>query len=92
MPEELDPTSAAYETMPIEDFGRAMLLGMGWNEKRAVGVCPTLISGCYADCWALCQTLSSLLSEQDWVARSKPLVVLVAVGLSCPLCPLAMLL
>ena len=74
----MDPTSAAYETMPIEDFGRAMLLGMGWNEKRAVGMCPSLISGCCADCWALASTVCSLVSEQNLNARSKPFMVLVA--------------
>ena len=78
VPEELDPTSAAYETMPIEDFGRAMLLGMGWNEKRAVGVWLTPISGRHADCFALASTLSNGVKEQIWDARSKPFVVLLA--------------
>ncbi len=27
----------AYESMPIEEFGRAMLLGMGWKEGQGVG-------------------------------------------------------
>ena len=26
-----------YEDMPIEDFGKAMLRGMGWEEGKAVG-------------------------------------------------------
>ena len=92
VPEELDPSSAAYETMPIEDFGRAMLLGMGWNEKRAVGVCCTPISGRHAACFALASTLSNHLTEQNWVARSKPFAVLLARrGLAGPLCPVAML-
>lgn len=78
VPEELDPTSAAYESMPIEDFGRAMLLGMGWNEKRAVGLCLILNSGCHADCWALVSILSSLLKAQDGIVRSMPIVLLLA--------------
>ena len=34
------PDSASlsvYESMPIEDFGLAMLRGMGWEEGKAVG-------------------------------------------------------
>ena len=29
--------SQAYEAMPIEDFGLAMLRGMGWKEGMGVG-------------------------------------------------------
>ncbi|KAI9701420.1 MAG: hypothetical protein M1820_006511 [Bogoriella megaspora] len=31
------PDLAAYTAMPVEDFGRALLLGMGWKEGQAIG-------------------------------------------------------
>lgn len=33
----------AYEDMPIEEFGRAMLLGMGWKEGEGVGRSRTAV-------------------------------------------------
>ncbi|GAQ87593.1 G-patch domain-containing protein [Klebsormidium nitens] len=35
LPDEADED--AYDSMPIEDFGKAMLRGMGWVEGKAVG-------------------------------------------------------
>lgn len=35
LPDEADED--AYDSMPIEDFGKAMLRGMGWIEGKAVG-------------------------------------------------------
>jgi G patch domain/KOW motif-containing protein len=35
LPDEADVD--AYDSMPIEDFGKAMLRGMGWIEGKAVG-------------------------------------------------------
>ncbi len=32
-----DPSLDAYERMPVEDFGMALLRGMGWNEGQGVG-------------------------------------------------------
>jgi hypothetical protein len=31
------PSMAAYNDMPVEDFGRALLAGMGWKEGEAIG-------------------------------------------------------
>ena len=31
------PDEAAYAAMPVEDFGKALLAGMGWKEGQAVG-------------------------------------------------------
>jgi G patch domain/KOW motif-containing protein len=35
LPEEAD--AAAYEAMPIAEFGAAMMRGMGWSEGKGVG-------------------------------------------------------
>jgi G patch domain and KOW motifs-containing protein len=34
LPDEAD--EAAYEAMPIEEFGAAMLRGMGWSEGQVL--------------------------------------------------------
>ena len=31
------PDAAAYAAMPVDDFGKALLAGMGWKEGQAVG-------------------------------------------------------
>lgn len=36
-PTHLPTYLQAYEAMPIEEFGRAMLRGMGWEEGMGVG-------------------------------------------------------
>lgn len=33
-----DPDQDAYEAMPVEMFGEAMLRGMGWSEGKGIGV------------------------------------------------------
>ncbi len=36
-PKELDPDEDAYNKIPIEGFGRALLLGMNYDEKKGIG-------------------------------------------------------
>eukprot|EP01018_Ginkgo_biloba_P012883 Gb_22528 [translate_table: standard] len=36
LPEEVSPD--AYERMPVEEFGEAVLRGMGWSECRGIGL------------------------------------------------------
>ena len=75
--------SQAYEAMPIEEFGMAMLRGMGWKEgmgvgrNRKVGVGsdhpPPLVSS-FTCCGSLCRLSmpSSTLSDQSvlgWALR-----------------------
>lgn len=48
----------AYEAMPIEAFGEAMLRGMGWHEGKAVGknvkgVSTPSKTPLLAHCWTL---------------------------------------
>ena len=33
----LQSTDEDYAEMPISEFGKAMLRGMGWNEGKAIG-------------------------------------------------------
>ena len=37
LPDDVGVESEAYERMPIEHFGKAMMRGMGWEEGRGVG-------------------------------------------------------
>ena len=37
LPEEIDARSDRYVAMPVEEFGRAMMRGMGWSEGKGVG-------------------------------------------------------
>lgn len=36
-----EPTLEDYEKIPINDFGLAMLRGMGWKEGTGIGKTPT---------------------------------------------------
>ena len=36
LPEENDVRSENYQKVPIEDFGRALLRGMGWDGKTGL--------------------------------------------------------
>lgn len=38
---EEEPTLEDYENVPINDYGKAMLRGMGWKEGMAIGRDPT---------------------------------------------------
>lgn len=37
-PKELNPDEDAYNKIPVEGFGRALLLGMNYDEKKGIGV------------------------------------------------------
>ncbi|QDZ22201.1 G-patch domain-containing protein [Chloropicon primus] len=37
LPEELGADSERYVAMPVEEFGKAMMRGMGWREGKGVG-------------------------------------------------------
>jgi hypothetical protein len=56
----------AYEAMPIEDFGRAMLLGMGWKDGMGVGRNRKVKSA------ALLRRAAACLQEPTRVFISRP--------------------